>query len=287
MTKKEAVEKLVAWAKQQVGYKPPYGKVNKYAAYLDSVKDYYNTPKNGADWCDVFVDCGFAQCFGVETGRRMIYQPLKSTGAGCYFSAGFYKANRAFYLAPEVGDQIFYGANAGDHTGIVVQVTSNMVRTIEGNWNNSVCERKLLINDGSIAGYGRPDWSLVADIKEEQDEQPITPTPKPEQETSYTVKAGDTLSQIAEKFGTTYQELARINNIKAPYVIYPNQVLKVVAKEPPPSEGEKVPSEYVVQKGDTLSQIAGKFGTTVNKLVALNNIHNPNIIYIGQKLRLK
>lgn len=44
---------------------------------------------------------------------------------------------------------------------------------------------------------------------------------------------------------------------------------------------------YKVQKGDTLSGIATKFGTTVNELVALNNIKNPNLIYVGQVLRVK
>lgn len=283
MTKKEAVEKLVAWAKKQVGYRPPYGKVNQYAAYLDSVKDYYNTLKQGADWCDVFVDCGFAQCFGVEIGREMIYQPLKSTGAGCYFSAGFYKANKAFYSSPEVGDQIFYGVNAGDHTGIVVAVSGSTVKTIEGNWNNAVVERTLQKSDYRIAGYGRPNWALVADVKVENPE-----SPKPsEKEVVYIVKPNDNLTKIANEYGTTYQAIADANGIKAPYIIYPNQKLKIPIKESQSSEGEKVPSEYVVQKGDTLSQIAEKFDTTYQKLAKLNGIEPPYIIYPNQKLKLK
>lgn len=44
---------------------------------------------------------------------------------------------------------------------------------------------------------------------------------------------------------------------------------------------------YTVKKGDTLSGIAAKYKTTVNKLVSLNNIANPNKIYVGQKLRVK
>lgn len=43
---------------------------------------------------------------------------------------------------------------------------------------------------------------------------------------------------------------------------------------------------YVVQTGDTLSEIAIKFETTVNELVALNNIENPNLIYTGQVLKI-
>ena len=44
---------------------------------------------------------------------------------------------------------------------------------------------------------------------------------------------------------------------------------------------------YTVKSGDTLSAIAKRYGTTVNQLVAWNNIKNPNLIYPNQKLRVK
>ncbi len=44
---------------------------------------------------------------------------------------------------------------------------------------------------------------------------------------------------------------------------------------------------YIVQKNDNLSKIAKKFGTSVNQLVSWNNIKNPNLIYVGQKLRVR
>lgn len=44
---------------------------------------------------------------------------------------------------------------------------------------------------------------------------------------------------------------------------------------------------YFVQKGDNLTKIAKKFNTSVQKLVQLNNIKNPNLIYVGDKLRIK
>ena len=44
---------------------------------------------------------------------------------------------------------------------------------------------------------------------------------------------------------------------------------------------------YMVQKNDNLTKIANKYGTTVNQLVAWNNISNPNLIYAGQKLRVR
>lgn len=243
MTIKQAKNKLVKWAQGQVGYKPSTGKYNKYAEYLDSLGNFYNYPKNGYDWCDVFVDCGFVQCFGAETGRKMLYQPLKSCGAGCYFSAGYYKANGAFTMTPAVGDQIFYGQDAGDHTGIVIKVSKNYVQTIEGNWNNQVCQRKLLRTDYRIAGYGRPKWSLVADVQEEE--------PKPieePKETTYTVQAGDTLQSIAERFGTTVDQIAKDNNLPNINLIYPNEVL-IIRKSEKTDDDLKIGDKVKIRNG--------------------------------------
>ena len=44
---------------------------------------------------------------------------------------------------------------------------------------------------------------------------------------------------------------------------------------------------YTVKKGDNLTKIAKKYNTTVDELVELNNIENPNLIYPGQKIRVK
>lgn len=94
---------------------------------------------------------------------------------------------------------------------------------------------------------------------------------------TYTVQPGDTLSGIASKFGTTYQNLAAINGIGDPNRIWAGQVLKVTGQA-------SAQNTYYVQAGDTLSGIASKFGTTVSALVSANNISNPNIIFVGQKI---
>ena len=106
------------------------------------------------------------------------------------------------------------------------------------------------------------------------------PAPAPSQEVSYTVQSGDTLSGIAAKYGTTYQELAKINGIQNPNLIYPGQVLVITAGA---STGTPT---YTVQSGDTLSGIAAKYGTTYQKLAQINGIQNPNLIYPGQVIKL-
>ena len=107
--------------------------------------------------------------------------------------------------------------------------------------------------------------------------------------TTYTVKRGDTLSHIAKRFGTTVNELVRLNNIKNPNLIYVGQKLKVSRSASSKSTNSpKAQQYYTVKKGDTLSHIAVRYKTTVTNLVKLNpNIKNPNLIFPGQKIRVK
>jgi LysM repeat protein len=63
---------------------------------------------------------------------------------------------------------------------------------------------------------------------------------------------------------------------------------KVGNKKPVKAASKKEePQVYIVQKGDTLTAIAKRYNTTVQKLVKLNNIKNPDLILVGQKLRVK
>lgn len=109
--------------------------------------------------------------------------------------------------------------------------------------------------------------------------QTETPAPKLEGYQIYIVQKGDTLSGIASRFGTTYQELARINGLGNPNLIYAGQRLKV-----PDTGGSQI--VYTVQPGDTLSGIAQNYGVSVSALAALNGIANPNLIYAGERLMI-
>lgn len=99
----------------------------------------------------------------------------------------------------------------------------------------------------------------------------------------YIVRNGDTLSEIAKKFNTTVNELVKLNNIKNPDLIYVGQKLLIKRN----TAKANSPQYYVVKRGDTLSGIAKKYKTTVKELQRLNGIKNPNLIYAGQKLRVK
>ena len=100
------------------------------------------------------------------------------------------------------------------------------------------------------------------------------------------IKRGDTLTLISKQYNTTVEELVKLNNIKNPNLIYAGNSLLVPAKSNKKEENSELNSTiiYNVKWGDTLSNLAKTYRTTISTLVNLNNIKNPNLIYVGQKL---
>ncbi len=107
--------------------------------------------------------------------------------------------------------------------------------------------------------------------------------PNQEKEILYTVKKGDTLSQIANRYGITVNEIVELNNIKNPNLIFVGQELKIPLEN---SINQMQTVYYRVRRGDRLWRIAKMYRTTVYNIVRLNNIKNPNLIYVGQLLRI-
>lgn len=97
----------------------------------------------------------------------------------------------------------------------------------------------------------------------------------------YTVLPGNTLWGIANFFGTTVDEIIKLNNLTEPELIYPDMVLKIPVDRP------SAPRYYAVRPEDTLYGIASRYSLDVNDLARINNLANPNMIYPGQILMLK
>ena len=123
---------------------------------------------------------------------------------------------------------------------------------------------------------GIMSWLSVYDV-ETLDASTAAPATNVSQ--THIVQYGENLSTIAVQYGTTWQELARINALSNPDIIYQGQTLSVVGGQSVATSGY-----CVVEYGDTLSTIAAQFGTTVEHLVLANGISNPNLIYAGQVL---
>ena len=180
MTKDQAVQKVLSIAKAEIGYHETGDNWTKYAQEMDRT-NWYNGGKNGFAWCDVFVDWLFYKAFGDPLGREMIFQPTGSAGAGCLYSAQYYKgAGRWYTTDPQPGDQIFFTYSPGEysHTGIVETVQSGIVTTIEGNTSDQVARRQYTVGSSNIAGYGRPKWELATGATPSPDPAP-QPSPSP------------------------------------------------------------------------------------------------------------
>lgn len=176
---------VIALAESEVGYlekksnsrldsktaNPGSKNYTKYARDLDAIPGFYNGKKQGYAWCDVFVDWLFVTCFGPAAAKEMLYQPDKSYGAGCGYSAKYYKAkDRFFKKDPKPGDQIFFWdakKTRVAHTGLVWKVDSARVYTVEGNTSGAsgviangggVCKKSYKLSYGRIYGYGRPGY---------------------------------------------------------------------------------------------------------------------------------
>ncbi|WP_018248868.1 LysM peptidoglycan-binding domain-containing protein [Orenia marismortui] len=95
--------------------------------------------------------------------------------------------------------------------------------------------------------------------------------------TFYTIKPGDTLFTIAERYNTTVSNILAFNSISDPDLISPRQELTI----------HQSPAEAIIctlQTGDTLCSIAQKYGTQVDTIVKFNYLSDPNLIQPGQRL---
>lgn len=103
------------------------------------------------------------------------------------------------------------------------------------------------------------------------------------QDQVHIVRWGESLSSIAARYGTTAQAIAQANGVWNPNYIYAGQRLRI------PGAGSSAGTTttggtYTVRRGDTLSSIAARHGTTVSALMTANGLANANYIYAGQRL---
>lgn len=141
----------------------------KYSQEVDAL-GVFSAQVQGQPWCATWVTDGFINTYGVDKGLDMLCQPSKNSNAACCGDAAEYyqKAGR-WYTSPQVGDQVFFKTTKYQyaHTGIVTEVTSTEVTTIEGNTSS---EKGVISNGGAVTkkhypvgysgfkGFGRPKY---------------------------------------------------------------------------------------------------------------------------------
>jgi lysozyme len=111
------------------------------------------------------------------------------------------------------------------------------------------------------------------------------PPPAHAQQVVHIVRRGENLTRIAAYYGTSVQAIARANGLRNPNYIWAGQRLVI------PPGGSRGGGQrggcgcvHVVRRGETLSQIAWRYGTSVWAIAQQNGLRNPNYIWAGQRL---
>lgn len=107
---------------------------------------------------------------------------------------------------------------------------------------------------------------------------------------SYTVQRGDHLMKIARELELNWQDLAALNDLAAPYLIMPGQVLRLPASQTaalPPNEPVEAPEFYTATRSESLFALAHYYGLDWLQLAALNNINFPFMLAPGQTVTLQ
>ena len=323
---------IVAVALGQIGYKEKAsnkqlddpaanaGDANwtKYARDLASA-GYYNGNKNGYAWCDVFVDWCFFKAYGKDEGQRIQCQ-TGPYGAGCTYSMQYFQQKGRCDKNPKVGDQIFFrysGSTSGaDHTGIVVEVTSSQIVTVEGNSGNQVKRNTYARSNSTIIGYGHPLYSETDTEEKKPDPAPATEPTTGEIVLGSTVafkpsaeRYNPTSAIIPDWVKTDYNHIVTQVTVNGKPYSKGGKVCVLLGKKVPKkggsivagimtwvavenlqlvSETKQGTTTYTVKKGDTLWEIAKKYldsGARYTEIVKLNGLKT-SVILVGQQLKI-
>lgn len=269
-------------------------------------KFYITTSAGGYSRCivgsPIDKDCNvLANCVGYACGRfNEIIGEMKYPYLNCNaenFIERAISAGLSIVSKPSLGGIMVFqkgntlnGSDGAGHVFIVEDIyDENNIYTSESGYGSSAFWNAKRNNNngrwGMSSGYTFRGCIVNPAIGYKPYEPKKEPIPNNNEEV-YVVIKGDTLSKIAKKYNTTYQKLAEYNGIANPNLIYPGQKIKIPSSN---NSSNSDPITYTIQKGDTLSAIAKKYGTTWQKIFNDNKSvlgSNPNLIYPGQVIKI-
>ena len=269
-TEQELRNKLVSTAAYYLGTKQGSAQHKDIINIFNQVKPDGWAMTYSAYWCAAFASAMAIKAFGIDQAKK--YFPL-SANCGTIVSKakkmGIWVEDDAYI--PDPGDWILYdwddtgrGDNVGgpDHVGIDENATRSKITVIEGNYSKAVKERTLPVNGKHIRGFVTPNFAAMAASGKKK---------------SVAVIAQEV---IAGKWGTGNTRKKRLEAAGYDYDAVQKKVNEILAAK------NKKTITYTVKKGDTLSAIAQKYGTTVKAIAAENKISDVNLIRVGQKLKI-
>ena len=187
-------------ADRQVGYKETGKNDTKYARFFDvEAWQWFNTKKQGAEWCAIFICWLFAQDETLGQKQALSFlgcpAPKNNAAAGCGYLYDYMKAKgyKSDIQHVKPGDIVFFKSGSKcSHVGIAESVSNGKVITIEGNKDNAVKRVTHNISSNIYFGVMSPDWSKAHFYKQQEaaapDPAPIPEAPKPEVPSTYQMK---------------------------------------------------------------------------------------------------
>lgn len=253
--------------------------------------------------CMVYCNYSYAKQLSLnsEIAKRTLWLAYYGINDGNYYVAptnhGFAKfAGQQYSSANYIGsvnvDMNLFNENVYSNGNVVTNpsndtTTSNKTYTVVyGDTLSGIADKYGVLTStlASLNGISNPNLIYVGQVLQIPSNSSTNNTGTSNSSVTYTVVSGDNLSGIAAKYNVSVSAIVSLNGISNPNLIYAGQVLKIPSSN---STSTAQPVYYTVVRGDTLSKIALKFGTTTSAIASLNNISNINLIYVGQVLRVK
>ena len=189
-------------------------------------------------------------------------------------------SNKVRYLLAGLSLLTFSACGGGDEEPVLVPATMPPTTTTFVDLSTTV--------PMTTTTYAAP--ATIVPVVVETTTTTIVVEPAETKPESVKVAAGDSLSEIAKANGTTLEKLARINGICDANSIYVGQVIML---SDPEKEGEveadtteELTITVIVESGDSLSKIAKREGVTADEIMSINDITDPNLLFVGQELTI-